>query len=944
MRVIGIMAIALTALAGIAGAQTTASEGIILENEYVRLVLTPDAKVAALTDKASGVNFCAVENGPAAAAQVKKGGKTYPATTLTIADNRLALEFAEAGVRASVQVNAQSRYFTFEVVAAEGDGIEELTFIDMTLTLAGKPEEPFAGCALALNLQTNVPEIPGPNHRLRAMCYPRFGMQGAKTAIVACPMHALRDVMKEVIKASPELPQTNLGGPWALDAEINRGSYLFDFGQVTEKTVDAWIAFVKSLGLNQIDFHTGGSLRFGDCRPNPDLFPRGRESVKAVIDKLHAAGISAGLHTYAFFIDKKTPYVTPVPDPRLGKDAEFTLTEALPKDADRVPVNESTANMSTATAFFIRNSVTLQIDNELITYAGFAKEAPFAFTECKRGAYGTEAADHAAGAKVFHLKECFGLFTPDADSTLLSEVANNAAETFNECGFDMIYLDALDGEDILAGSENAWHYGSKFVFEIARRLNKPALFEMSTFHHHLWYVRARMGAWDHPSRAHKRFIDLHCAGNDSGRGMFLPMNLGWWAVKTWEDGLASIQTEPTFPDDIEYLMGKCLGYGYGISLMGVNPDNIGNIPAYQRLAPIFRQYEDLRHAGYFPEEIKARLRVPGDEFKLEQTPEGAWRFRPVQYVKHKVTAVDGVNNQWRCENRFAAQPARLRIQALMSAAAYDAPESKVIEDFSRPGDFTIKTAQPGIVSALTASADQVKTGTASGSFTASSERPEAPGAWTQIGKAQTPALNMAATPALGVWVYGDGKGELLNLQVCGSKHGGSGGVGDHYVRVDFTGWRYFELVEPEGGHINDFAWPYAGDAYGIYRENVDFGAIESFSLWYNELPPNGSVTCYVSPVKGLPLVKTKLIKPSVSVGGRTMTFPVEIESGSYLEYLGDGDCKLYGPKGELLQEVVPEGGALDLASGANDVAFTASAEPAASARAMVTMILQGEPL
>ena len=55
-----------------------------------------------------------------------------------------------------------------------------------------------------------------------------------------------------------------------------------------------------------------------------------------------------------------------------------------------------------------------------------------------------------------HLKECFGLFVPDADSTLLSDVAAKTADLFNLGGFDMIYLDALDGEDILGGGENGW--------------------------------------------------------------------------------------------------------------------------------------------------------------------------------------------------------------------------------------------------------------------------------------------------------------------------------------------------------------------------------------------------------------------------------------------------------------------------------------------------------
>jgi len=33
--------------------------------------------------------------------------------------------------------------------------------------------------------------------------------------------------------------------------------------------------------------------------------------VKAVIDKIHAAGMLAGLHTYAFFVAKDSPWVAP---------------------------------------------------------------------------------------------------------------------------------------------------------------------------------------------------------------------------------------------------------------------------------------------------------------------------------------------------------------------------------------------------------------------------------------------------------------------------------------------------------------------------------------------------------------------------------------------------------------------------------------------------------
>ncbi len=91
-------------------------------------------------------------------------------------------------------------------------------------------------------------------------------------------------------------------------------------------------------------------------------------------------------------------------------------------------------------------------------------------------------------------------------------------------------------------------------------------------------------------------------------------------------------------------------------------------------------------------------------------------------------------------------------------------------------------------------------------------------------------------------------------------------------------------------------------------------------------------------------MKTKLIRPAVTVGAATLTFPVEIESGCYLEFRAPGDCKLYGPQGELVREVKPEGEVPLLAPGPNQVTFRCDTPPGTSARAYVTVMSQGKPL
>jgi hypothetical protein len=582
--------------------------------------------------------------------------------------------------------------------------------------------------------------------------------------------------------------------------------------------------------------------------------------------------------------------------------------------------------------------VTLQIDDELIIYQGIDKHPPYAFTHCQRGAYGTTVAPHAADSQVHHLKECFGLFVPDADSSLLTEIAAVNAAMYNDCGFDMMYLDALDGESILGGAEHAWHYGSKFVFELFSRLKKPPLMEMSTFHHHLWYVRSRMGAWDHPTRGHKRFIDIHCESNRSVAEMFLPSQLGWWAIKTW----TGIQGEPTFSDDIEYLCGKSIGTGAGLSIMGINPGN-RHRSVYQRLAAIIRNYETLRRSNDFDESLKEQLRVPGKEFTLRQDEGETWRLYPVTYAKHKVESLSDDSRIWEVTQAYAAQPLRFRLEALTGALPYDATAAIPLIDFSEPVPFDRMASAEGVQFGIAPDDEPTKFGRSSGKITAVNQGQSDPkAAWGQAGVTFSPPLNLSEHQALGVWIYGDGKGEVLNFQMKSPEHLVSG-YAERYVIVDFEGWKYFELLELESDRYSDYRFPY-GNPYSIYRENVHFQQIENLSIWCNNVPLHQSITCRIAPVKALPQQSIKIRNPSLTIGDKTIELPVELETGQYLELDSPTDCKLYSAEGDLIGEVEPKGEVPDLHPGVNRIRFDCDAPAGCRPRARVTVISRGDAL
>ncbi|MHB8903201.1 MAG: hypothetical protein ACYC6Y_30945, partial [Thermoguttaceae bacterium] len=454
------------------------------------------------------------------------------------------------------------------------------------------------------------------------------------------------------------------------------------------------------------------------------------------------------------------------------------------------------------------------------------------------------------------------------------------------------------------------------------------------FHHHLWYVRSRMGAWDHPNRAHKRFIDIHCQANAGLAQQFLPGNLGWWAFKTWQGPMG----EPTHADDIEYLAAKALGNNYGLSLMGINPANVGSIAALPRLAEIVRRYERLRRANYFTDEVRRRLQQPGDEFTLVQDAEGQWQFRPARYDKHKVQGSDDRSLRWTVANRFERQPLQLRIEALTGIAPYEHSGGILLTDFSDVDQFNQRAAQPGIAADLARSTDQVKVGSASGRFTATNSTGTPIRAWCKVGKTFTPPLNLTGHEALGLWVHGDGQGEVLNLQQTSPSHQ-SHGVADHYITIDFNGWRYFDLLEPEAERYVQYAWPYGGH-YATYRESILPASVDTLSLWYNQLPPKATATCYLGPIRALPTVPLELRNPVLQVGGKKVSLPVVIATGQFLELRQPGQCRLYGPGGEEIRQVVPAGEIPVLEPGENhiEISFDPGTLPP---RAYVSVITQG---
>ncbi|WP_372934303.1 carbohydrate binding domain-containing protein [Mariniphaga sediminis] len=958
----------LIALSILSGCELLLNKNITIENESFIYEVDRSGKNLHFIDKATGTDYLNPETA-SFCASVVKDGKEFQVSSVTMEGNQLNLEFNKAGVSVEIFLQRAKSYITMEISAIEGQ-VDSIIFLNIPLLLEGIPDESFAACALSMNLFTHVRQLPALQTHLWAACYERFGIKGAKIAILGVPQKEILPSIRKAIEHDADIPLPTKGGAWASMQKEGYGSYLMNFGTLTEGTVEEWIEMCGNLGFNQIDNHGGGNFfSFGDFKLNPEIWPGGWGHFKRINKRLHEAGISSIFHSYSFFIDKDSKYVTPVPSPELGYFKSFTLESSVDSECTEITVKESTANISTMTGFFVRNSKILRIGDELIEFNGVTDFPPFKFTGCKRGTNGTMASKHKIGEKAYHLKEMFGRFVPGAETNLFREIAKKTAEIVNECNFDGIYFDAIDGSDILGGKENFWYYGTKFIFEVASHLKRPVGMEMSSMSHHWWHYRSRWQAWDKPVRGYKRFVDIHLASiksdeiehglwygdtkqieklapMENGR-LQLPLHLGWWSHQAWNPP----QVEPTFVDDIEYLCCKMIGNNAGLSMLGgADKKTLDEYPAFKRLNSIIKQYEELRHKGYFNDSIRSLLRQPGKEYTLFQKKDRTWNFKPARYHKHKVEGLDHPSANWTVHNEFETQPVSIRIEPLMAVKSYDYPDNIVLSDFSNPGEFFTPEAADGVSVQI----DQSKTATpneeACGEFYAynTGDSPKE-GSWCKIEKKFEPPLNLSRNQGLGVWVNGDGNGELLNLSIKSPKHISHGAKGDHFIKIDFNGWKYFELVEIESSKSNDYLWPKPVSTsdfyvYDSYRHTVSFEKVNGLQLWYNSLPAGKKVKCQLGPVKAIPLVPITIHNPSLTVGGKTVTFPVKMESGMYLEFTPGTSCCLYGKKGELIKEVLPEGSIPNLVSGDNEIKFFCSGQERVSKRVQVTIISKGESL
>jgi len=592
----------------------SAAAGIRLENDFIVLRLDAHGRVLSIVSKTDGQEYC---RGPLSFWTLKSRGRRSAASALSCVGDLWTVSFPQA--TAVFRVSVAAHYVAFRLVSVTSSHpVQELALVRLpvralatearTLNAVYDGRVAFGVMSLSLPVRGTLDE-----GVLTATGYGEFGLEGNGAAIIGCPFASFRQVIEEV-ETREGLPCIRLGGAWGKSSPDVKRSYLF-IQDLSEENCDRVIRAAQTMNAGMIMvLESWCDAVSGHFPISPRLFPHGLDGLRRTVDRIHAAGMKAGLHYLAAGISANDAYVSPVPDPRLFADAVTTLAADITAESPDIPFTAGAKAFPEALdprGVYWGNGLDLMIDEEVVTYAGRSARRPFLFSGCQRGSLGTRRSAHRKGTPIRHLLRQYGLFIRDLHTSLADEVAGRIGEVFTGGGFDMMYF---DGSERLQGEH--WYYNARlhrsFYQALPAALRDRVLYQGSSHSHFSWHMISRAACADGFKNVRDN-VNNALTHYPTWFANLMPLDIGWYEL-----GGPNVSRA-----DVEYILCRSIGWdsscGFETCLRHCeeNPATLELIGAYER----------LRQEGSVPAETRALLRRPG-AYHLVRSAGGRAEFVP----------------------------------------------------------------------------------------------------------------------------------------------------------------------------------------------------------------------------------------------------------------------------------------------------------------------------
>ena len=449
-------------------------------------------------------------------------------------------------------------------------------------------------------------------------------LTGATAVLITCATDQLLDKIA-VVEQDYGLPH----GVASRRHDLYTSSYYWT-AAVTPDNVDEHIMYAKMGGFRLMNIYYPSFLQSRGYRliGNYDVYrseyPGGKADLRAMLDKIKAAGITPGCHFLHSHIGRDSKYVTPIPDRRLNLLRIFTLAKPLGETDTTVYVQQNPIHSTMA-----GNRRVLKIGTELISYEGYTTTAPYTFTGCVRGIDETTVNAQPEGT-MFGLLDVseFGATSVYLDqySDLQDEVADRIADIW-DAGFEFIYFDGSEGVN-----PPFWYHVANAQYRVYRKLKPEPIFaEGAAKTHFSWHLLTGGNAFDifRPEKLKEETLRHPFREAPRMQDNFTRLNFGWLGY--W---LAGEDTIGTQPDQLEFVTSKAAAWDCPVSIHA-NPAILAQHPRTPDNFEVFRRWEEVRARKWLTDEQKHMLRNPEQEFILLLNEANAFelvRYDPIVNV------------------------------------------------------------------------------------------------------------------------------------------------------------------------------------------------------------------------------------------------------------------------------------------------------------------------
>ncbi len=482
---------------------------------------------------------------------------------------------------------------------------------------AAKPEKFGSTLQAYCRNRTEERVIENLNHkRYVSPVFSDGGIIGSKIALFGCPVGKTLETLGQ-IEIEEGLPHPIIDGVWGKQSKSASAAYLiFEFN---EKNIDQAIQFTKQAGLRYL-YHPGPFKNWGHFELQENAFPSGWEGMKRCVEKAEKEGVFLGLHTLSNFTTTNDPYVTPIPDPRLGKVGSSVITETINATQTEITIESP----DFFNQFENNNLHGILIGEELIRYDKVSDSAPWKLLNCQRGAWGTKANSYEKGTEISKLADHgYKVFLTNPELSI--EQAERLAELYNYCGLRQISFDGLEGNR----STGMGNYGEILFTKtwwdnLSDHAKSHMITDASRTTHFFWHIYSRMN-WGEPWYAGFREsqTEYRLKNQEYFQRNLMPAMLGWFSMRS-----------NTPVEDIEWMLARSAAFNAGYAFVTGERQLTDNGQSDEILR-LIGEWEKARMGDVFNEDQKARMKDINNEFSLETIAENHWNLYPIHSYKFK---------------------------------------------------------------------------------------------------------------------------------------------------------------------------------------------------------------------------------------------------------------------------------------------------------------------